>query len=214
MPYPLRIRMLQWAMQNEGYLIEDDYDGELRLYGKPIPSLQSLDQNGVVIYIGTFSKVFTPALRMNYMILPNPLLEKLLTLDHLLSPPTRIDQWAMQLFISRGHWYRHLRRIRRAYRLKQQALVQLLHRYMPSYVQVEGSKNGLHVELSMKSSLDTEQFITLARQHGVWVYGSQYTELSSMGGASKVYLGFGGLSLQEMEQGVRLLSRAWSNSAK
>src|SRR5690606_17306856 len=121
--------------------------GELRLYGKPIPSLQSLDQNGVVIYIGTFSKVFTPALRMNYMILPNPLLEKLLTLDHLLSPPSRIDQWAMQLFISRGHWYRHLRRIRRAYRLKQQALVQLLHQYMPSYVQVEGSKNGLHVEL-------------------------------------------------------------------
>jgi GntR family transcriptional regulator / MocR family aminotransferase len=71
LPYAIRLRMLQWAKQNEGYLIEDDYDGELRLYGKPIPSLQSLDSDGVVVYVGTFSKVFTPALRMNYMVLPN-----------------------------------------------------------------------------------------------------------------------------------------------
>jgi GntR family transcriptional regulator / MocR family aminotransferase len=209
--YSLRQQMLQWAQQNKGYLIEDDYDGELRLYGKPIPSLQSLDQNGVVIYIGTFSKVFTPALRMNYMILPLPLMEKLLTFDHLLSPPSRIDQWAMQLFISRGHWYRHLKRIRKSYRLKQQALVQILNKYMPSHVQVEGSKTGLHIELSIKSSLGTEQFIQLARNHGVLIYGSQDTELQSTHGISKVYLGFGGISEKEMERGVRLLKRAWSS---
>lgn len=210
LPYALRLQMLQWAKQHEGYLIEDDYDGELRLFGKPVPSLQSLDQDGVVIYIGTFSKVFTPALRMNYMVLPLPLLEKLLTLDHLLSPPSRIDQWAMQLFISRGHWYRHLRRIRKAYRLKYQTLVQLLKSYMPNYVQVEDSKTGLHIELTIKSRFETEQLIQLARSQGVMVYGSPDPEDTSTRGTCKVYLGFGGVSEKEMDQGVRLLSKAWA----
>jgi GntR family transcriptional regulator / MocR family aminotransferase len=119
----------------------------------------------------------------------------------------------MQLFISRGHWYRHLRRIRKIYRLKHQALVQMLHNYMPNSVRIEGGKSGLHVELSIKSSLSTEQLIQLARQKGVSVYGSQDAEESSSGGIPKVYLGFGGISEQEMELGVQLLSDAWSTVA-
>ncbi len=61
---------LAWANLRNAYIIEDDYDGEFRYFGKPIPSLQSLDRLGRVIYIGTFSKAFTPAIRMNYMVLP------------------------------------------------------------------------------------------------------------------------------------------------
>lgn len=70
----------------------------------------SQDKEGIVIYFGSFSKVFTPALRLNYMVLPQKLLSRLHALEETLSCPSRIDQWAMQLFISRGHWYRHLRR--------------------------------------------------------------------------------------------------------
>ncbi|GGA01172.1 hypothetical protein GCM10008018_54430 [Paenibacillus marchantiophytorum] len=202
--------MLQWAYKNNGYIIEDDYDGELRLSGKPVPSLQGLDKNGVVIYIGTFSKVFTPALRLNYMILPPSLLEKLQNLDYILSGPSRIDQWAMQLFISRGHWYRHLRRMRKLYRIKHDFLVQLLHRHLPASVRVEFSGSGLHIELSITTKISTEKLIELARNEGVLVYGGQDAQTHSDQNEAKIYLGFGGIKEKDMERGVLLLKKAWS----
>ncbi|WP_189017626.1 MocR-like pyridoxine biosynthesis transcription factor PdxR [Paenibacillus marchantiophytorum] len=210
LPFGKRQEMLQWAYKNNGYIIEDDYDGELRLSGKPVPSLQGLDKNGVVIYIGTFSKVFTPALRLNYMILPPSLLEKLQNLDYILSGPSRIDQWAMQLFISRGHWYRHLRRMRKLYRIKHDFLVQLLHRHLPASVRVEFSGSGLHIELSITTKISTEKLIELARNEGVLVYGGQDAQTHSDQNEAKIYLGFGGIKEKDMERGVLLLKKAWS----
>ncbi|WP_219838152.1 PLP-dependent aminotransferase family protein [Paenibacillus sp. R14(2021)] len=210
MPYGLRRQLLQWAYENKGYIIEDDYDGELRLSGKPIPSLQGLDAHGAVIYIGSFSKVFTPAVRMNYMVLPSDLLEKLHTLKPLVSSPSRIEQWAMELFISRGHWYRHLRRMRKVYRLKQDVLVQLLRSEMPESVRIEVSSSGLHLELTVETEVDAAALIELARQAGVLVYGSQDSGVDATGKEARIYLGFGGIKVNEMEQGIRLLKHAWS----
>nr|WP_161601358.1 PLP-dependent aminotransferase family protein [Paenibacillus luteus] len=209
LPYGIRQELLHWAAENKGYIIEDDYDGELRLSGKPIPSLQGLDKKGVVIYIGSFSKVFTPALRINYMVLPTKLLFKLQTLDKMLTPPSRIDQWAMQLFISRGHWYRHLRRMRKIYRLKHDALVQLIKDVMPDSVQVEASGSGLHLELSISANCSAEELIELARKEGVLVYGSQDLSGNTFGSKAKVYVGFGGVREKEMEIGLQLLRKAW-----
>lgn len=214
LPYGIRRQMLEWAYANKGYIIEDDYDGELRLYGKPIPALQGLDKEGAVIYIGTFSKIFTPALRLNYMVLPLHLAHKLQGLDHALSPPSRIDQWAMQLFIARGHWYRHLRRMRKIYRKKHEAFVALLKEHMPDKVRIEGSKSGLHIELSLASPLSADRFIELALGKGVRVYGSPDAQLRSSPGNPKLYLGFGGVTLQEMEWGVKLLREAWAEALR
>ncbi|ANE48715.1 hypothetical protein SY83_03970 [Paenibacillus swuensis] len=211
MPYLTRQRILEWASRHETYIIEDDYDGELRLSGKPVPSLQGLDKSGSVIYIGTFSKTFSPALRLNYMVLPINMLEKLKSITPVLSGPSRIDQWAMQLFMSRGHWYRHLRRVRKIYRYKNETLVQLLRQHLPGSFELKASSSGLHIELLMTVDCDEETLIGLAKQEGVLVYGSQ-------GGTNqvypKIYLGFGGLSLQEMEEGVQLLCKAWSSVLK
>lgn len=211
LPYAARQRILQWANQNNTYIIEDDYDGELRLSGKPIPSLQGLDKNGVVIYIGTFSKAFTPALRVNYMVLPFELLEKLRSITPALSGPSRIDQWAMQLFMSRGHWYRHLRRMRKIYRLKRETLVRLLCSHMAGLFEVNPGSSGLHIELSMKADCDAEKLMELARKEGVLVYGSQDR---SNNVSPKIYLGFGGLNVKDMERGVLLLRKAWSSVLK
>jgi GntR family transcriptional regulator/MocR family aminotransferase len=209
LPYAARQHLLQWAYERNGYIIEDDYDGELRLSGKPVPALQSLDQKGVVIYIGTFSKVFTPALRMNYMVLPVHLTKKLQLMHKLLSCPSRMEQWAMELFISRGYWYRHLRRMRRLYRAKHDKLVALLHRYMPDAVQVRSSGSGLHIELSVRTVATAETLIQLAQQQGVLVYGSQDEEEDMPCGNPKIYLGFGGVREEEIELGVQLLRLAW-----
>lgn len=208
--YVMRQQMLQWANKNRGYIIEDDYDGELRLSGKPIPSLQGLDKDGVVIYMGTFSKVFTPSLRMSYMILPLQLLEKLQLLDQVYSCPSRMNQWAMQLFMSRGHWYRHLRRMRKVYRLKHEALVQYIRTYMPDSVAVNSSGSGLHIELSITTPVNAEHLMELAKQEGVLVYGSQDNQMRLAGGNPKIYLGFGGIKVKDMDRGVQLLRKAWS----
>ncbi|QHW33534.1 PLP-dependent aminotransferase family protein [Paenibacillus rhizovicinus] len=212
LPYAVRQQMLQWAYDNNGYIIEDDYDGELRLSGKPIPSLQGLDKNGTVIYLGSFSKVFTPALRMNYMVLPPRLAEQLCTIDAAFSCPSRMNQWAMDLFIARGHWYRHLRRMRKRYRFKHEALVRLINRHLPpDAVQVNSSGSGLHVELSIEAPVSAERLMELARREGVLVYGSQDPQSRLACGNPKIYMGFGGVKDDEMERGVRLLMKAWTS---
>ncbi|QHT62509.1 PLP-dependent aminotransferase family protein [Paenibacillus lycopersici] len=212
LPYAVRQQMLQWAYAHRSYIIEDDYDGELRLSGKPIPSLQGLDTGGAVIYLGSFSKVFTPALRMNYMVLPPRLAEGLHAIDPVFACPSRMNQWAMQLFMSRGHWYRHLRRMRKRYRVKRETLVELLRRHLPEAVRVGGSGSGLHLELSVSASAGAGRLIELARQAGVLVYGSQDEPARLDGGSPKIYLGFGGVKEEDMERGVRLLAEAWSSA--
>ncbi|VTR26165.1 transcriptional regulator [Actinobacillus pleuropneumoniae] len=103
MPYPERERLLEWANAKNAYIIEDDYDGEFRYQGKPIASLQGLDDNGRVIYAGTFSKVLTPALRMNYLVLPQALQHQLAQMrQEVYFAPSRVEQWAMTAFLNRG----------------------------------------------------------------------------------------------------------------
>ncbi len=210
MPYVQRQQLLQWAYANQGYIIEDDYDGELRLSGNPIPSLQGMDKHGVVIYIGTFSKMFTPSLRMNYMVLPPELLDKLQTMEHTLTAPSRMDQWAMQLFISRGHWFRHIRRMRRIYRAKLETMVRLIRTHMPDSVRIGSSGSGLHIELSVKTEASADMLIALAREEGVLVYGSPDPHNRAISGNPKIYLGFGGVNESAMALGMQALRRAWS----
>lgn len=207
--YTIRQELIHWAYHNQSHIIEDDYDGEFRHAGKTIPSLQGLDQHGVVIYIGTFSKAFTPALRMNYMVLPHPLLPKLQSMERTLSSPSRIDQLAMALFMERGHWYRHIRRMRNTYRKKHERMLQLIHNHLGSLVQIEGGGAGLHVELTVPNACSAEKLKDLALAKGVRVYSSQQAELIPNNKKPKIYLGFGGITMKNMERGIQLLKKAW-----
>ncbi len=203
--------MLTWANLRNAYIIEDDYDGEFRYFGKPIPSLQSLDRQGRVIYMGTFSKAFTPALRMNYMVLPMEMLRKMHSIEHLLSSPSRIEQWAMQLFIEQGHWYRHIRKMRKKYREKHHRLIELMQTYFANGVDITGHSAGLHIQVTVKTHRTAEELVTLAASEGVRIY-----DLNSMwmnrnqSGYPQLYLGFGGINESEMETGILLLRKAWS----
>ncbi len=107
-----RLKLLDWAVKNEGIIIEDDYDSELRYSGRPIPSLQCNDFNERVVYIGTFSKSLSPALRMSYMVLPKRLLNQYNTVftEYESSVPW-LNQKTLELFMREGHWENHLRKI-------------------------------------------------------------------------------------------------------
>lgn len=213
MPYPERERLLAWAEANDAYVIEDDYDGEFRYVGKPIPSLQGLDVHGRVIYIGTFSKAFSPAVRLNYMVLPPKLLARLRGMPReVLFGPSRVEQWAMQAFIEQGHWYRHVRRTRVLYRNRHRRLIELIQEHLGGYVEITGQNAGLHLQLTVNLPRTSRELVEAAAEVGVKVYDfrNMWKERRQPDGeCPRVYLGFASLGPDQMEAGVRLLRRAW-----
>ena len=143
MPVNRRIQLLNWANeQSARYIIEDDYDSEFRYSGKPIPSLQSLDQRGKVIYIGAFSKSLSPALRISYMVLPDALVRRYQEqLNFYICPVPTIEQKILQLFIDAGHFERHLNRVRHLYRQKRETLVCAIRDALPG-ADIQGASAG------------------------------------------------------------------------
>lgn len=205
-----RMKLLQWAAQNDAVIIEDDYDSEFRYLGQPIPSLKALDSGERVVYLGTFSKSFLPAARLSYMVLPATMMEKVdIVFSVYNQPASPIIQQAVFLFMNRGHFSGHIRKMRRLYQAKHKALVSAIHRYMGDRVNIIGSKSGLHILLDVKHR-DSSQLIELASACGVKVYSPKIHWLEQAKcPASFLLLGFGGVSEEGIEEGIRHLSIAW-----
>ena len=157
MPVRRRQELLSWAGEEPGrYLIEDDYDSEFRYKGKPIPALQGMDQNGRVIYMGTFSKAIAPAIRVGYMVLPESLLSVYLEKGRFYSSTvSRVDQRILANFISGGYFERHLNRMREIYKGKHDVLLGEL-KPLEKRFEITGEFAGLHVLLKDKKK-ETEQ---------------------------------------------------------
>ncbi|MBB2482081.1 PLP-dependent aminotransferase family protein [Bacillus sp. APMAM] len=211
MPITRRIELLKWAEEKNGYIIEDDYDGEYRYKGKPIPSLQGLDNNENVIYLGTFSKSLIPSIRISYIVLPPLLLRKYL--DHFTiykQTASRLHQNTLYQFMKEGYWQSHLNKMRTLYRKKHATLMQSIKKYLGDNVQVIGENSGLHIVLEVKNRMDENELIKKAIPFGVKIYPlSIYYHHSKENVRPRVLLGFGGLSESEIDTGIRLLKEAW-----
>jgi GntR family transcriptional regulator/MocR family aminotransferase len=202
-----RMRLLKWAYQTGGYIIEDDYDSEFRYRGQPIPSLKSLDEQERVIYLGTFSKSFLPSARLSYIVFPPSLMvqysRKFAAYNQSVSP---IIQRAMALFMQSGEFERHIRRMRKMYQRKHQALIRSIEQYMGTQVKIVGEKSGLHILLKLKG-VTAFELIENGLQKGVKVYSpSRFWLNPNPEVNSYIMLGFGGLSIEQIEKGVRLLA--------
>jgi GntR family transcriptional regulator / MocR family aminotransferase len=214
MPITRRMELLQWAHEREGYIIEDDYDGEFRYKGKPIPSLQGLDKSGRVVYLGTFSKSLIPSLRISFMVLPMSLLEKYNNHFSIYKQTvSRLHQHTLELFMKNGHWERHLNRMRTVYRKKQQKLIQAIEKYLRKQVEIVGDESGLHILLKVNAQSSETKLIEQAAQMGVKVYPtSVYYQIVNSLQNPMILLGFGGVSEKEIEKGIQLLRDAWFES--
>lgn len=211
MPIGRRTELLRWANRDENrYLIEDDYDSEFRYRGKPIPSLQSLDENGKVIYIGTFSKAIAPAIRISYMVLPQPLLEVYRRDCYFYScTVSRIDQGVLNEFIRDGYFERHLNKMRKLYRTKHDLLLQELVPFAKKF-KVSGEHGGLHLLLTAKGSVSEQELMDSAEAVGVRVYGLSDSCVEEIPHRrATVLLGFGALAEQEIQEGIQKLKEAW-----
>lgn len=141
-----RIELLQWAQEERAWVIEDDYDSEFRYEGYPISALQGLDTAGRVIYVGTFSKVLFPALRIGYMVVPTKLVKPFhAARAHMDRGVTLLEQVVLTTFINEGHFARHIRKMRLLYEERRDIFVQATGNYLAGLINVESSAAGLHV---------------------------------------------------------------------
>lgn len=209
MPLKQRLLLLQWASGKEGrYLIEDDHDSEYRYRGKPIPSMQSVDRFGKVIYIGTFSKSIAPSLRISYMVLPPRLMECYhRTCGFYSTTVPKMQQEILRSFIEEGHFGRHLNKMRGIYRGKRDFLLGELKKY--DWVeQISGDHAGLHVLVQVKTCLGEQQLCNLALEAGIRISGISQYNLQQTGiakGNPVILLGYGKLNEKEMKQGLQRL---------
>ena len=212
MSYTKRKQLLQWASAQNRFIIEDDYDSEFRYTEKPIPCLQGLDMNDTVVYIGTFSKSLSSALRMNYMVLPIQLLNRLMDLRLPLDPAvSRSLQAVMERFMKLGHWETHLRRMRRVYRKKHEVLVESLRAEFGSSIVLNGYGAGLHVSVTLVNHPWSEvELIESAESVGVRVYNFPPSRERADSHSPTLYLGFGGLTPEQIHDGVHRLREVWS----
>ncbi len=215
MPVGRRLQLLSWAGSKEGrYILEDDYDSEFRYSGKPIPSLQGMDSMGKVIYMGSFSKSLSPSLRISYMVLPVHLCEVFeKNLTFLNCPVPMIDQKVLSEFIERGHFERHLNRMRNLYGQKREALVLAITKHLP-HAKIEGASAGLHLTLRLEHSPHTHSLVHRAAEYGVKVYSLSryYSEVEKDRSDGRIMLGFATMRITDMDDAVALLKEAWDEN--
>jgi GntR family transcriptional regulator/MocR family aminotransferase len=200
-----RLQLLQWAQQNGSWIIEDDYDSEYRYESAPISSLQGLDNNERVIYIGTFSKVLFPSLRVGYIVVPRDLLGHFIATRRAtdLGSPT-LTQEVLAEFISEGHFERHIRRMRVLYKERRSVLVESLRWNLDAACEVIGAEAGLHLTLTLPG-LESDYDIALrAASQNLWVWP---LSAAYSGGAARngLILGFGSTQAADIPAAVHKL---------
>jgi GntR family transcriptional regulator/MocR family aminotransferase len=204
------MELLKWAKEKDAYLIEDDYDSEFRYQGRPIPALQSADQAGRVIYLGTFSRAIAPAIRISFLVLPPKLLEKYRKVCGFYSCTVpRSDQEILARWMTDGNFERHLNRMRGIYKEKRNELLRLLEELGPGFT-VQGDAAGVHILVRCHNGMSEEEMVQRAEKEQIRVYGvSRHSITGRQSLGASVILGFAGVNQKEMQVGVEGLIRAW-----
>jgi len=203
-----RLQLLEWAHRSDAWIVEDDYDSEFRYESMPVASMQGLDPGSRVIYIGTFSKVLFPSLRLGYMVIPAALVERFLAVrraNDLFS--SHLYQVALADFISAGHFTRHIRRTRQLYAERRNALAQAIRKEFGAEVETLGAEAGMHLVITLPTGLSDRKISARAAKDGLWLWplSSAYLGANARQG---FILGFGGTKAEEMAHHVRRLRSA------
>ena len=206
-----RLAILEWAVGCGGWIIEDDYDSEYRYSGRPVASLQGLDTQGRVIYIGTFSKVLFPSLRLGYIVAPPDLVEPFIKARAIFDrhSPT-IEQAVLADFINEGHFARHIRLMRTFYAERQGVLVKEIKNKLDGLLEVRPDEAGMHLIAWLPNDIRDTVTSERAAAHGVEVGAlSNYCLEQKMRNA--LILGYAAYDPREIRKGVRQLSEILLN---
>jgi GntR family transcriptional regulator / MocR family aminotransferase len=203
-----RLQLLDWAQSTGAWIIEDDYDSEYRYESMPIASLQGLDRHSRVIYIGTFSKVLFPALRLGYIVIPPDLVERFTAVRNAMDIcPSHLKQAVLADFIGEGHFLRHIRRMRLLYGERRAILVDSIRGEFGSSWQVSGAEAGLHVVLFLPRGLRDQDISIRAAKSKVWLWPLSPSYIASPRRQGFI-LGFASSTPADIPVAVRLMSSA------
>lgn len=205
-----RLQLLDWAQSCGAWIIEDDYDSEYRYESMPVSSLQGLDRASRVIYVGTFSKVLFPSLRLGYIVIPPDLVERFMAVRHAMDIcPSHLHQAVLADFIREGHFARHLRRMRQLYAERRSALVESIRQEFGGALEIVGTEAGMHLCVMLPSGRggsrrrDVVLAVRAARQKlWLWPLSPCYLGRNARQG---FILGFGNSSAAEIAPAVRSL---------
>ncbi len=162
-----RISLFEWARQNDGWIIEDDYLGELQLKGRAAPALASLDQDGRLLHIGSFSKTISPSLRLGFLVVPPDMARHFGDIAACLAPaPAACVQHAVTEFMHEGHYLRHLRRMKRLYAARREALLRCLTEVPSESIKVQAAA-GMTVVTALPQSVSDIDVALRARGLGL-----------------------------------------------
>ncbi|GMA98125.1 PLP-dependent aminotransferase family protein [Pelosinus sp. IPA-1] len=211
-----RRKLLQWAFNTNSYLIEDDYDSELRYDTNPIPSLQSLDNHDRTIYTGTFSKSLSPSMRVAYLVLPHSLVDTYKHYYHRYNSQVSVlHQTALSDFISSGNYEKHMNRLRTFYRKRQNALLTALDEVFGNTTTISGEGAGMHILLTIKNSLTQDELIKRAESIGIRIYSPSANYMNPTDcPRSQILLGFATIPTCKFKVILEELYHVWNNDFK
>lgn len=208
-PISRRYEILGWASKkNSRYIIEDDYDSEFRLLGKPIPSLQSIDVSDKVIYMNTFTKSLMPTIRISYMVLPFRLLELFKEkLGFYSCTVSNFEQYTLAKFISEGHFEKHINRMRIFYRNQRDELITEIEKSpLSKLVTIQEENAGLHFLMTVDTDLTDEELIKRAEDKGLKIRClSQYYVNKNNAQMHTLVINYSGISVENISKAVQIL---------
>jgi GntR family transcriptional regulator/MocR family aminotransferase len=203
-----RLRLLDWARRSGAWVIEDDYDSEFRYGNLPIGALQGLDRDARVIYIGTFSKILFPALRLGYIVIPADLVEAFVKVRRAMDFfSSTFYQAVLADFIREGHFGRHIRRVRLLCRERRAVLVDAIRDEFGDGLHVVGDQAGMYLTATLPRGVRDHRISEHAARSGLWAAPLSACYLGNVR-REGLLLGYGGIRVEEIEIGVRRLRNA------
>lgn len=212
-PIGRRQALLRWAEKQGGYIIEDDYDSELRFTGRPIPTLQSIDRRGRVVYMNTFSQTISPSMRLGFLVLPPALLaEYRRRLDFYACTVPALEQHVLALFLSEGHYERHLSRMRKEYRLRRDAVLDAFRSSAFAHrITLSEQGAGLHFLLRLETNRSDDQLRRRGETLGVQLgFLSEYAAVPNPAYAHTLVVNYGGLEPAALPEAMALLAEVFA----
>ncbi|MEO6897737.1 MAG: PLP-dependent aminotransferase family protein [Caldimonas sp.] len=207
---PRRLTLLDWARRRKAWIFEDDYDSEYRYSGKPLPPLQSLDENDCVLYAGCFSKTLFPALRIAYLVIPVGFADAFAAARSVTSryPPV-LDQLVLAEFMREGHYARHLRRMRQLYAERRSLLVKLVNQRLANKLEVMNNATGLNLVCWLTQGLSQDALLERCKSSGLAVHAlSRYSAEWKRRQRDGLVLGFASMTAPAIRIAVGKLAGA------
>lgn len=163
MPIGRRYRLLDWAMKNHSIILEDDYDSELRYFGKPVPALQGLDRSDSVVYLGSFSSTLFPAIKISYMVLPNHIVDIFQKIKNDYDQTcSKEEQLALAMFMEKGYYTTNIKKLRNLYARKLQNVLAAFNKYGKNFVTPQNTSSGINIIINVKTEKNTNLLCQLA----------------------------------------------------